>query len=90
MALMITDECINCDVCEPECPADAIVPDSDGRATGDWLALNAQYAKVWPNITHKARPPADADAWNGVDGKKADFSPEAHDETAAVTGEPSR
>jgi ferredoxin len=24
MALMITDECINCDVCEPECPNDAI------------------------------------------------------------------
>ncbi|MDN7133843.1 MULTISPECIES: YfhL family 4Fe-4S dicluster ferredoxin [Halomonadaceae] len=26
MALMITDECINCDVCEPECPNDAISP----------------------------------------------------------------
>ena len=26
MALMITDECINCDVCEPECPNDAIYP----------------------------------------------------------------
>jgi ferredoxin len=26
VALMITDECINCDVCEPECPNDAIAP----------------------------------------------------------------
>ena len=26
MALMITDECINCDVCEPECPNSAISP----------------------------------------------------------------
>ena len=26
MALLITDECINCDVCEPECPNDAISP----------------------------------------------------------------
>jgi len=26
MALMITDECINCDVCEPECPNEAISP----------------------------------------------------------------
>ena len=26
MALMITDECINCDVCEPECPNEAITP----------------------------------------------------------------
>jgi len=26
MALMITDACINCDVCEPECPNDAIAP----------------------------------------------------------------
>ncbi|HEY5930138.1 MAG TPA: YfhL family 4Fe-4S dicluster ferredoxin [Burkholderiales bacterium] len=30
MALMITDECINCDVCEPECPNEAI---SQGETT---------------------------------------------------------
>ncbi|HTD91606.1 MAG TPA: YfhL family 4Fe-4S dicluster ferredoxin [Burkholderiales bacterium] len=29
MALMITDECINCDVCEPECPNDAIFAGED-------------------------------------------------------------
>lgn len=29
MALMITDECINCDVCEPECPNEAIYPGAE-------------------------------------------------------------
>jgi len=29
MALLITDECINCDVCEPECPNDAISQGED-------------------------------------------------------------
>ena len=29
MALMITDECINCDVCEPECPNEAISPGAE-------------------------------------------------------------
>jgi ferredoxin len=71
------EECIDCGVCEPECPADAIFPDSASEATPEWLAINADYSKVWPNITRKGTPPPDADAWNGAPGKKAHLSAEA-------------
>ena len=72
------DECIDCGVCEPECPADAIVPDTDRKATDEFLRLNAEYAQVWPNITRKDVPPADAAEWDGVEGKRAHLSPDPH------------
>ncbi len=78
MLVIHPDECIDCGVCEPECPAEAIFPDSDARATPEWLELNARYAAVWPNLTVKGDPPTDADAWNGVAGKAASFSAEPH------------
>ncbi len=62
------DECIDCGVCEPECPAEAILPDSEAKAA-DWAAFNKQYAAEWPNITRKKDPLADADDWNGKAGK---------------------
>ncbi len=64
------DECIDCGVCEPECPADAILPDSGPAATPEWLELNARLSRVWPNITVKGTPPGDADTWNGAPDKK--------------------
>ncbi len=64
MLVIHPDECIDCGVCEPECPPKAILPDSDARAEG-WLKLNAEYAAKWPNITRKGTAPADADAHNG-------------------------
>jgi ferredoxin len=78
MLVISPDECIDCGVCEPECPAEAIFPDTDSRATGEWSALNKTYAEVWPNLAHRDPPPADADAWNGVAGKKASLSPKPH------------
>jgi ferredoxin len=63
-------------VCEPECPAEAIVPDSEAVAE-KWLDLNRQYAASWPNITRKGDAPPDADEWKGVPDKFAKFfSPE--------------
>ena len=64
------DECIDCGVCEPECPAEAIFPDSEPK-TEAWVALNRQYAAEWPNITRKGEAPADADAWKGKPDVKA-------------------
>ncbi len=55
------DECIDCGVCEPECPVDAIKPDSGDTPDGKWLKINTEYAKIWPNITHKGVAPSDAD-----------------------------
>ena len=57
------DECIDCGVCEPECPVDAIKPDTEDDPDGKWLRINTDYAKVWPNITVKGEPPADAEAY---------------------------
>ena len=63
------DECIDCGVCEPECPVDAIKPDTEDDADGKWLRVNTEYAKVWPNITVKGEPPADAEAFERETGK---------------------
>ena len=64
------DECIDCALCEPECPAEAIfsedeLPDDQQH----FLALNAELAEEWPNITEMKEAPEDADEWNGVPGK---------------------
>lgn len=64
------DECIDCGVCEPECPAEAIVPDSEAKAV-DWIEINRKYASTWPNITHKGEAPADADEWKNKKNKAA-------------------
>ncbi|MQP66021.1 DUF3470 domain-containing protein [Niveispirillum sp. SYP-B3756] len=69
------DECIDCGVCEPECPAEAIIPDTEPSAE-KWLGMNRDYAEKWPNITRKKTAPADADDWKGVPDKFAKyFSP---------------
>ena len=52
MLVIHPDECIDCGVCEPECPVEAIKPDTEPGAE-KWLKLNADYAKIWPNITLK-------------------------------------
>ena len=76
MLVIHPDECIDCGVCEPECSAKAIFP---GTALGldYWLALNAEYAPVWPNIATRRDPPTDAKAHDGEANKLAKyFSPE--------------
>jgi ferredoxin len=76
MLVIHPEECIDCGVCEPECPAEAIVADSEERATKTWLDLNANYAKIWPNIIAKGIPPSDAADWDGVANKITHFTPE--------------
>jgi ferredoxin len=68
MLVIHPDECIDCGVCEPECPAGAILPDSAPEAAA-WLKLNAQMARHWPTIRTKGEVPADADEWKDVTGK---------------------
>lgn len=68
MLVINPDECIDCGVCEPECPAEAIVSDTNAVAE-KWLEMNREYANQWPNITRKKPAPADADAFKGVKNK---------------------
>ena len=76
MLVIHPDECIDCGVCEPECPAEAIVPDTDASME-KWVAMNREYAEKWPNITRKGPPPADADKFKDEQGKfDKYFSPE--------------
>ena len=63
------DECIDCGVCEPECPIDAIVPDTEDDPDGKWLAINTKYAEIWPNITIMGTPPEDAEKYENETGK---------------------
>ena len=68
MLVIHPDECIDCGVCEPECPAEAIKPDTE-PGLEQWLKLNADLAKSWPNITQKKDAPPDAKSFDGVPGK---------------------
>ena len=73
MLVINPSECIDCGVCEPECPAKAIVLDSDDRAAAR-ADTNATYAGQWPRITSKGEPPTDADEWKDKSGKGKLFS----------------
>lgn len=64
MLVINPDECIDCALCEPECPADAIysedeLPDEQSM----FLQLNAELSEQWPNIDELKLPPDDADQW---------------------------
>ena len=76
MLVIHPDECIDCGVCEPECPVDAIKPDTE-PGLEKWLELNRQYSETWPNITQKKSQPADADKYRDEKDKfKKYFSSE--------------
>lgn len=65
------DECIDCAVCVPECPAEAIYADSDVPASQkDFIAINAELAKLWPKITKQRTPLPDAEQWDGKPNKR--------------------
>jgi len=68
MLVIHPDECIDCGVCEPECPAEAIIPDTEAGAD-KWIEVNAKYAAEWPNITQKIDPLPGADDVAEEDGK---------------------
>jgi ferredoxin len=64
------DECIDCTLCVPECPVEAIYAEDDvPENQGAFIALNAELAKAWPAIIERKEPPADADDWKGVGDK---------------------
>lgn len=62
------DECIDCGVCEPECPADAIRPDTEPDLE-KWLEINTKFADIWPNLTMKIEEMGEAEKWDGKPNK---------------------
>ena len=64
------EECIDCTLCVPECPAEAIFADDDVPDNMiHFIALNAELAKEWPVISEMKPPPEDAKEWDGVEDK---------------------
>ena len=75
MLVIHPDECIDCGVCEPECPVEAITPDTDGAAK-DWIDINKEFSETWPNISKKqdSFSKEEQDKWAKVKNKKDFFS----------------
>ena len=64
------DECIDCALCEPECPAEAIFAEDDLPAEQEhFLALNTELAAEWPVISEQKQPLPDAEKWDGIADK---------------------
>ena len=68
MLVIKPDECIDCGVCEPECPIDAIVPDTE-NGNEKWLEINKKYSEIWPNISQKKDPPSDNEKYKNEKDK---------------------
>ena len=64
------DECIDCALCEPECPVNAIYSEDElPEGQQQFLQINADLAQNWPNITVKKTAPVDAEEWKEVKDK---------------------
>jgi ferredoxin len=64
------DECIDCALCEPECPVNAIISEDDMQEKDKpFLALNKELSEQWPNITRKKEPLEDAKQWENINDK---------------------
>jgi ferredoxin len=64
------DACIDCAVCVPACPVDAIFADADVPADmQQYVALNAELAKDWPEIVRKEEALPEAVHWASIKEK---------------------
>ena len=71
MLVIDPEECIDCSLCEPECPVDAIVAeDALPSAQQEFLELNRELSLSWPVITEMQDSPPDADDWREVKEKR--------------------
>ena len=76
MLVIDPDECIDCAVCIPECPVNAIYAEEDVPADQmHFIKLNVElsHAKGWKSITKRKSPPADADDWKDKTGKLSEL-----------------
>jgi ferredoxin len=64
------DECIDCGVCIPECPVDAIISDGDNPENKEWFDINKQLSEQWPNINKKKDPLPESEEYRNIKNKK--------------------
>jgi len=70
MLVINPDECIDCALCEPECPLDAIkAEDEVPEDQISFIELNEELCTEWPNITEQKNPLPDEKKWRDVKGK---------------------
>ena len=71
MLVIDPEECIDCTLCVPECPVEAIFAEDDvPDAQKEFTRLNAELSKVWKPIIERKPAPEDADEWKQVKDKK--------------------
>lgn len=71
MLVIDPEECIDCTLCEPECPVEAIYADDEmPEGQEDFLKLNEELSLNWPVITEIGDVPADADDWKEKTDKR--------------------
>lgn len=64
------DECIDCTLCVPECPAEAIFPEADVPAGQEkFLQINAELVRNWPVLAERIDALDGADLWDGMPNK---------------------
>ena len=70
MLVIDPEECIDCTLCEPECPVEAIYSEEElPEGQEKMLALNAELSEKWPVITEMGEPPEDAAEWDDTPDK---------------------
>jgi len=71
MLVIDPDECIDCTLCVPECPVEAIFAEDDvPDAQAEFIAKNRELAKMWKPLIERKPAPTDADEWAKVKEKK--------------------
>lgn len=72
MLVINPSECIDCGVCVPECPEEAIIADNDESLTNspiDWFKYNDEKSLIWPNITEKKDPYPEYEKYQVMDDR---------------------
>lgn len=65
------EECIDCALCEPECPVNAIFSEDElPEDQKEFIEINLKMSEKWPNITEIKEAPADAQDWEKVKDKR--------------------
>ena len=75
MLVIDPEECIDCTLCVPECPVEAIFAEEDvPPEEREFIALNRELAAGWPVIAERKPAPPDADEWAGRQNKRGELT----------------